>query len=173
MNTHQITSILKTDSFSKMFFQGVMPRDIFLKTDIHPGIYICNTDPSDKPGEHWVAIQVDSSFKCEYFDSYGIKPFYKDLHSKLESIDQHFLSNKFCLQGLTTTVCGDYCIVYTLLKSRGYTLSSIINIFSTLKTTEARDHIVRYFTHFTYPEISSSKSDIHVQAVKPFCEMYF
>jgi len=37
----------------------------------HPrGILVCNLDPSDRPGTHWVVIYVDScGTRAEYFDS--------------------------------------------------------------------------------------------------------
>jgi hypothetical protein len=32
---------------------------------------VCNTDPSTKPGRHWIAIYVDEDGGREYFDSFG------------------------------------------------------------------------------------------------------
>ena len=37
-----------------------------------PRLLVCNTDPSDESGEHWIAIYVDDDgHYAEYFDSLG------------------------------------------------------------------------------------------------------
>ena len=38
-----------------------------------PHLLVCNTDPSDKPGQHWVCIHVEDGHG-EYFDSFGRRP---------------------------------------------------------------------------------------------------
>ena len=38
-----------------------------------PRLLVCNTDPSDKPGQHWVCIHVEDG-RGEYFDSFGRRP---------------------------------------------------------------------------------------------------
>ena len=37
---------------------------------------VANTDPSSKPGTHWVAFYFPSKGKGEFFDSYGHPPIY-------------------------------------------------------------------------------------------------
>jgi len=67
MNTREIRYALRnTRYFDDVYSVDTLPshpRDVTL---------VCNLDPSDQPGTHWVAIYVDSSgTHAEYFDSYG------------------------------------------------------------------------------------------------------
>ncbi len=32
-----------------------------------PHLLVCNTDPSDKPGRHWIAIYVDENGRGDFF----------------------------------------------------------------------------------------------------------
>ena len=79
---------------------------------------VVNTDPSDRPGEHWVAFFRDSSLKLlEYFDSYGENPtFYGFFLGKSIAPNnaQIQYSNK-TLQGYGSTVCGQYCVLFLFL----------------------------------------------------------
>lgn len=51
-------------------------------------------------------------------------------------------NNSFCLQGPSTTACGDYCVLFCLLISRGWSEQKIINSLAILPGFEARDHAV-------------------------------
>ena len=44
----------------QVFFDGIYSKDILNDYEIKekPSFIICNTDPSDKPGEHWVLFSV-------------------------------------------------------------------------------------------------------------------
>src|SRR6218665_3966086 len=39
-----------------------------------PALLVCNTDPHDAPGEHWVVLYVENSSYGEFFDSFGRPP---------------------------------------------------------------------------------------------------
>ena len=53
-------------------FDGVFSIDTLPD---RPRLLVCNTDPSDKPGRHWVAIYVDDDGnRGEFFDSFGRRP---------------------------------------------------------------------------------------------------
>ena len=56
-------------------FMGVFSSDT-LPTSIkkRPAIIVCNTDPSDRGGEHWICIYVDRNRCGEFFDSFGRRP---------------------------------------------------------------------------------------------------
>ena len=36
-------------------------------------LLVCNTDPSNRPGSHWIAIYVEDG-RGEFFDSFGRRP---------------------------------------------------------------------------------------------------
>jgi hypothetical protein len=57
MNTLDIERVIYDDKTCRGLFQGVLSIDT-LPPDPH--LFVCNTDRSNKPGKHWVAIYVDS-----------------------------------------------------------------------------------------------------------------
>ena len=38
------------------YFDGIYSSDTLNEIKEKPDLIICNTDPSNKPGEHWVAL---------------------------------------------------------------------------------------------------------------------
>jgi hypothetical protein len=72
-----------------------------------------NTDPSNKPGTHWVAVYCD-----EYFDSYG-RP------SK-----RNKKYNPVRIQGTLSSACGQYCVYYLCHRIRGRSMNDIVKDFS-------------------------------------------
>ena len=79
MNSLDIERILNANCLQ---FRGVYSSDTLPVGDIK-GLIVCNTDPHDKPGEHWVAMYFDGE-RGEYFDSFGRKPpkLFKDYMNK-------------------------------------------------------------------------------------------
>jgi hypothetical protein len=72
MNTEDIELILNADSICRQVFQGVFSSDMLPP---NPCLLVCNTDPSNKPGRHWIAIHLDDDDGSgEYFDSFGKPP---------------------------------------------------------------------------------------------------
>ena len=172
MNTHQITKVLASDNYTNPSFRGVFSRDHFISEQIlYPGLYICNTDNSDSPGEHWVLIYFISPDYCEYFDSYGLPPWHKDLLQKLSMNAALTSYSNTPLQGLSTTVCGQYCLIYALFRLRNYSRDYIINLLRDAVTTEMRDHVVHAFINLHYNAIITNYKllDVHTQNSKSLC----
>jgi len=66
MNTYELQCV--TGDYVK-HSDGVLSIDHLPKK---PRLLVCNTDPSDMSGEHWIAIYVDvDGHYGEYFDSLG------------------------------------------------------------------------------------------------------
>jgi hypothetical protein len=75
MNTAEITHALEQDSITSTKFCRVFPSDkLPRRLDKYPCGFVANTDPSSKPGTHWVAFYFPSKEKGEFFDSYGQSP---------------------------------------------------------------------------------------------------
>jgi hypothetical protein len=73
MDSRQIYSILCWDKDTSDSFLGVYPSDLLPLTNMPKNsALVFNTDPQDKPGQHWIAVYVDKGGKGEYFDSYGL-----------------------------------------------------------------------------------------------------
>ena len=69
MNILEINNEMKIDCFKGTFSCDAIPKIKYKQ----PIAIIINTDPSYKPGEHWVALFINNNI-AEYFDSFGGKP---------------------------------------------------------------------------------------------------
>ena len=57
MNTAQIAHALEHDPVARKKFCGVFPSDKLPQTiDKYPCGIVANTDPSTKPGKHWIPM---------------------------------------------------------------------------------------------------------------------
>jgi hypothetical protein len=79
MNTIEISNFLKSNANTKQFFIGVFAKnqikDLIIRKS--PFCLVINTDNSDQPGTHWVAIWGDKDCS-HFFDSYGTPPVAKE-----------------------------------------------------------------------------------------------
>jgi hypothetical protein len=128
MDTTTINKLLKN---SKRFI-GAYPRDMIPHNiKERPAGIIVNTDTSEKPGEHWIAIIIEKNGSGEYFDSYGLPPLHDDLHLYLNKMcPLGWGYNPITLQCLTCITCGHYCVFYVKLRLLGYSYCDIISLFS-------------------------------------------
>ena len=125
MNTLQLEQALKHNTFTKKIFVGVFAADELPTLNTFPSGFVANTDPSTEPGTHWVAFYFPSREKGEFFDSYGHPPEHYGFKSyNIETWNQHKLQSSW------SNVCGQYCIFYLYHKSRGYSMSKIVNMFT-------------------------------------------
>jgi len=142
MKSSQILKALQFHPQTKSTFGGVFARN---KVPTIPKgkciSFVVNTDPSSKPGEHWVAFFITPS-EVYYFDPYGIPPtgFKRIINSRGK---QYYFGQR--LQGLGR-MCGHYCLYFILCMRSYYTF----NIFGS--DFNANDRIVKQFVenHFPY-----------------------
>ena len=69
MNTYQLYRLIRhyVRRFDRVFSCDRLPP--------RPRLLVSNNDPSDEPGEYWIAIYVsDDGGYAEYFDSLGRGP---------------------------------------------------------------------------------------------------
>ncbi len=117
-------------------------RQIMLKGKRRVGI-VFNTDPSDKPGKHWVSMFIDltgnpEQWEINYFDSYGlahIAPEIMDLVNHLKSQNSHFIvkmncSDKACTSRMNhqkeNTECGVYSINFIVERLGGKSWEDLV-----------------------------------------------
>jgi hypothetical protein len=131
MNTLEITQCLKKDPYAKTIFKQVVPRDKLPNVPRlgYPSAFVINTQPSYMRGEHWLAVYYDKQGFCTFFDSYGMKPSFYNLHNFVFQSSRGFEHNTQQLQSLTSSVCGNYCIYFIMLKARGLKLHEILELF--------------------------------------------
>lgn len=144
MNTPLLEALLRRLAGSKfcgVYAENTLPRR--LKT--YPCGFVVNTDPKSRPGQHWVAFYFSSPEKGEFFDSYGYPPeFYSPHFTRLLNRNsKRWTFNPTPLQSAKTAVCGEYCVYYLVHRTRGVSMTSIVNRFS--KNRISNDHQVYEF----------------------------
>ena len=109
---------------------GVYSRDTLPKQVTYPCALVCNTDRASGPGEHWVAMYLDSLDYGEYFDSYGLKPLHKTMTNFMNKHCTFWIHNVQRLQGSESRVCGHYCLVYLWCKAHKHSMNDVVQQFS-------------------------------------------
>ena len=123
MNTDEIDRVLRAHlrDFDGVFSIDNLPED--------PRLLVCNTDPSDRPGRHWIAIYVDENGRGDFFDSFGRRPnAYFERYMNRHCLTWNF--NDVQLQSIVSKFCGHYCIYFCILRSRGFDMRRIVHSFS-------------------------------------------
>jgi len=126
MNTKEIDRFLRRrlQNFDGVFSIDTLPD--------RPRLLVCNTDPSDKRGRHWVCVYVENG-RREFFDWFGRRP-NETFECYLNRHCSSWSFNERQLQSVISKLCGHYCIYCCICRSRN---------------TELRRKIVRSFTNDT------------------------
>lgn len=104
-----------------------------------PLAFFVNTDPHTRLGTHRTDIYINENKEADFFDSYGRS---RNSDSKF-FIQRNSRTSRFSnvpLQSLTSTVCGQYCVIFLLFRSRGVSMDQFLNIFT--NSTVLNDRIV-------------------------------
>jgi len=139
MNTQDINQLLH----GQTGFLGTFPRDR-LPTVIkrRPSGIIVNTDTSNEPGEHWVAIYLCRDGCAEYFDSFGLPPLHKEIIAFLNDHNEGWDYNRVTLQDVSSDTCGIYAALYILKRLNGYSKHEFLSLFT--KRVRVNDLAVPY-----------------------------
>ena len=135
LNNVQLDYIAKDDPQLKPSFYGTVACDRLPKNPLksRPQGYIVNTDPHDRPGEHWLAVWTSGNI-CAVMDSYGVPlEHYKQAAPLREWIKTHWkyvIANGKALQAFNSQSCGIYTLLYLKTRARGYTLQDFLKRFS-------------------------------------------
>ncbi len=127
MNSIQISSILKQNLGEGCL--GVFSSDQLPPKPKGSCALVVNTDPSTKPGSHWVAIFVARNGNAEYFDSYGLSPQVAEISEFVKRFKKCQYSKKR-LQGAISSVCGHYCVYFAIQRWKNASMEDIVNKFS-------------------------------------------
>ena len=142
--SNQIEKILHSHLETKQCFRGVFALDQVPKTFFKfPSCFIVNTHKQNQPGEHWLAVYIDSNMKIDFFDSFGRPPEEFKLHQYLSSISIQINYNKKQIQSVSSSFCGYYCLFFILSKVRGMSMDKFVSMFS--ENTEKNDDIINSF----------------------------
>ena len=125
------TSVLEVlahkDADLRPWFRGVFAADRLPRRP-YDGGYVVNTDPHDKPGQHWLGLWVDAPRHLEVFDSYGL-PLTLYSNTALQKWFKQFpelTRSGQTLQALDSQACGHYTLQYLASKARGEDLTTFL-----------------------------------------------
>lgn len=150
MDTEELTSIFRADPFVSPTFQGVFPSDQLPGKIRFPCSIVANTDPADRPGEHWVAYYFDKMGNAEYFDSYGFAPF-GNLEAFFKKHGKNHKYNNLSLQGESDS-CGHYCVIYLARRNRGSSIKQIVSSYFGKRIGQF-DSVVRRLVECIYSSV--------------------
>lgn len=127
MNSNQIRDSLK----DYKDFIGVYPCDRLPRLKWGQAM-IVNTDPHNRPGQHWVALHKTKLGCLEYFDSFGLPPLVPQIRKYINlSSHNSFTYSSVQLQHETGQTCGNYCIVFVKHRLLKLPFSSLLAHFTT------------------------------------------
>lgn len=157
MNSLEVALILKSLKSTKKIFLGVFAcdelPDIVKKT---PALLVCNTQPSNSPGEHWIAIYISKKRSGEYFDSFGLHPQNILFIEFLKKNCINYKYNQVMVQSIFSNFCGQFCIIYAFFKSQNKTLNTFLKLFKYSKLLKNNSIVVDFF----YKNICNTKTNI-------------
>jgi len=147
MNSIEINNYLE-----KLFHEndeidfGVLSADYLCKinfNELKDKFYIVNNQPSNMPGQHWLAIsKIDNNL--QFFDSYGMgTTFYGKYMQKFVKSSKNVTESDRILQYQYSDTCGQFCIFYIAKRYQGCSLEDIYKHFSS--NTKLNDEIVKKF----------------------------
>ena len=94
----------------------------------YPSAFVCNTQNSDQPGEHWVAMYVDEI--GDYFDPNGQKPQQSEFTNFINEHCSQWSPNDRLLQSPISTVCGQYCVAFLIFRCRNISMHAFARLFT-------------------------------------------
>lgn len=73
LTTRQLNAIADSDTQVSKYFVRAPVCDKLPETlkRFKPRAYVVNTDPADKPGQHWIGVWTEND-TCELLDSYAL-----------------------------------------------------------------------------------------------------
>ena len=92
---------------------------------LHTKAYIVNTDLSEDPGEHWIAVYFRDK-RVIYFDSYGLPPDERYILPFIRRNSNGWIQNTEMLQDPLSRTCGMWCIYIIYQLNRGHDLKTAI-----------------------------------------------
>lgn len=127
MNTKQLWQALTENTITEPYFDGIFPIDALSDIKSKPRLIICNTDPSDQPGEHWVLFFFEGD-NVDFFDSLGKKMnvYGDDFSNFAGRFCSHYNWTPIQTQPKGSSLCGHYCLYYAYKRCKGEKMDSII-----------------------------------------------
>ena len=149
MNSNEINDFINQFGISN--FLGVFAVDeLWRIAGDYEGVFIFNTDPSYKTGQHWIAICI--SEKCLlYFDPLAaFENTTTEIQTLVKRIGKSFIYNNLWVQSYDSSNCGFHCLVFCFIMSKRPSLKTYtkyLKSFLSCRTIEEREQLsLSYFS---------------------------
>ena len=145
MNTNVIENLLQNVSC----FQGVYACNQLPNYKLEsPFAIVVNTDPIEKPGEHWVALVSIDPDKIEYFDSYGHIPINPEIYQFMLNFKHKEICDfRFQSYLPLSDVCGFFVILFIKCRCMSISIQEFKDIFTDCQMLN--DSLVQIYTAIT------------------------
>lgn len=131
MNTKQLWNALSSNPCTKKYFDGIYSFDNLKDIKCKPKLIICNTDPSYKPGKHWVLFFFNDNY-VEFYDSLGkdITVYGGEFPNFIKNFVENYERSNERTQPMHSSLCGQYCLYYAYCRCKGINMRDIITSMS-------------------------------------------
>ena len=162
MNTKQIWQALTCNTKTEPYFDGVFPINELKNTKDKPELIICNTDPSNKPGQHWVLFFFHND-TVDFFDSLGKNMEYygEEFINFAKRFSSKFQISLMRTQPKNTSLCGQYCLYFAYKRCTGEEMDNII------KSMVSPDHVL-CFVNSNFKFCKNSGNCTHFQTFSKY-----
>ncbi len=141
--TDDIRRILSADKRTRKSFRGVFASDQLPTSTSTSSLYVLNTDPSTRSGEHWTVVYVDGKGQGEYFDSFGLPPAKEEFIMFLDNSSIRWTFNTKTVQYMLSDACGYHCIFFAIHRCVGFNMNTVVNMYT--NNLLYNDSIVKQF----------------------------
>jgi hypothetical protein len=94
--------------------------------DQPPHALVVNTDTSNLPGQHWIAIYVTADRRGEVMDTYGLLP-PTTVQRWLNRNTRHWTANTRLLQPPNSDSCGQFCIDFLVRRAKSDSMHVVLS----------------------------------------------
>jgi hypothetical protein len=95
-----------------------------------PHTFILNTDTTNLPGQHWIAVFVTRENWGEVFDSYGLLP-PTWIQRWMNEYTRGWSHNPFLVQPPNSNSCGQFCVYFLIRRSQANSMHAVLDSFTT------------------------------------------
>lgn len=129
------------------YFLGCFPKNKLppMPTSF-PKTIIVNTQDSNQPGEHWLALVLMKN-KCFYFDSFGLGVIEYEIKEYLKCKYNNVTYSDKCIQHITSNKCGEFCILFVKFVKNKKSYINFLSYFD-VYNLKMNDDIVKYLLYY-------------------------
>ena len=141
----ELESLIRTyaDDETEAAFLGIFALDTLPKSIQQlPVLFVVNTQTSNLPGQHWVAVYISSEKRGEVFDSLT-SPISLTLMRWMNTFTFKWKRSKRMIQNPLSAYCGAFVAYFVLTRIKAKSMESCLLVFK--KDFQFNDLLVQNF----------------------------